>query len=349
MGRVYEARHTGTRDRVAIKVLHEPVARDRVAVERFKREFETAHELANPYIVKVFELGQSGDAYYMVMEFLTGETLARTLARREPLPFALGVRIVCQLALALEHAHSYGFIHRDLKPENLFLCDSEADADQGAQLRVLDFGSVKLQVETGLKLTALGTTLGSPYYLSPEQATAASSVDQRSDVFALGAICYEMLTGAVAFDGTTVTQILQKILRDSPAPPSSRNRHIPAGVDAAIAGALHKKQRARYPTARAFADALVAGFGLPTWPCEQWATLRQVEIAAQLARTQERGREWLPPSAARSSAAVHPTAIPVSYASDAALRVPMYTMTRKYLLGVALALFVLALVMLGSR
>jgi serine/threonine-protein kinase len=346
MGRVYEARHPDTRDRVAIKVLHEPVACDRVAVERFKREFEAARELDNPYIVKVFEFGQSDDSYYMIMEFLTGETLARAIARRDSLPFALSLRLVCQLALALEHAHSYGFIHRDLKPENLFLCDSS----QGMQLRVLDFGSVKLQVETGAKLTAFGTTLGSPYYVSPEQAMASSSVDQRSDVFALGAICYEMLTGAVAFDGATVALILQKIVRDSPAPPSRRNPHIPAAVDAAVAQALHKRQGARYPTARAFAEALVVGFGLRPAPCETWATLPLGEIASQLARAQGESRRELPPMAAATPrlAEFHPLPASVGAASDAALRVPMQTMTRKHLIGVALALFVLALVVFGS-
>jgi serine/threonine protein kinase len=347
MGRVYEARHPDTRERVAIKVLHEPVACDHVAVERFKREFETARELDNPYIVKVFELGQSGGSYYMIMEFLTGETLARAIAHRESLPFALSVRLVCQLALALEHAHSYGFIHRDLKPENLFLCDSS----EGMQLRVLDFGSVKLQVETSTKLTAFGTTIGSPYYVSPEQATASSSVDQRSDVFALGAICYEMLTGAIAFDGATIAQILQKILRDSPAPPSSRNPHVPAEVDAAVAQALHKRQRARYPTARAFAEALVVGFGLRPAPCETWAMLPLAEIATQLVHAQGAGRSRLQPSAAATTrlADLHPLPASVGAASDATLRVPMQTMTRKHLIGVALALFVLALVVFGSR
>lgn len=341
MGRVYEARHVDTRDRVAIKVLHEPVAHDRVAVERFKREFETASELDNPYIVKVLELGRSADSRFMVMEFLSGETLASAIARRLPLPFARCVRVLCQAALALEHAHSYGFIHRDLKPENLFLCEAGRDV----QLRLLDFGSVKLQVETGNKLTAHGTTLGSPYYLSPEQATASSSVDQRSDVFALGAICYEMLTGAVAFDGDTVTHIVQKILRHTPAPASSKNRHVPRTVDAVLAHALEKRPGARYPTARAFADALIAGFGLDSSPCEAWATMPEAAIAAQLARTQAAERAHPPPSAADLPVA------PSSgrYASDAALRVPMQTLTRKHAIALAFALFVLALIVFGSR
>ena len=104
---------------------------------------------------------------------------------------------MCQAALAIDHAHSFGFIHRDLKPDNIFLCKGEG----GDNVRVLDFGSVKLQMETGPKLTAFGTTLGSPYYMSPEQAMGKQDVDQRTDVFALSAILYEALTGKIAFEG----------------------------------------------------------------------------------------------------------------------------------------------------
>jgi len=144
-----------------------------------------------------------------------------------------------QTALALEHAHSFGFIHRDLKPENIFLCKTP----DGDDVRVLDFGSVKLQLETGAKLTALGTTIGSPFYMSPEQAMGRSDVDQRTDVFALGAILYEMLTAKIAFDAPNVARILLLIMNETPAPPSSRSPQAPRALDAVVDKALRKNKK----------------------------------------------------------------------------------------------------------
>jgi serine/threonine protein kinase len=282
MGRVYEGRHPTTRARVAIKVLHENVARDRVSVERFKREYETAREMNHPNIVKVLEFGETPDStaksMFMTMEYLEGRELAKALAAKQPLPKATIVRVVCQTALALEHAHSFGFIHRDLKPDNVFLCDTPA----GAEVRILDFGSVKLQMETGPKLTALGTTLGSPYYMSPEQAMGQADVDQRSDVFALGAITWEMVTGQVAFEGSSVAAILRKILNESPSPASSLNRESPAALDDVIDKSVRKDKKRRHDSARAFADATVAAYGLGG-TAETWANTPDAEIAAAVA------------------------------------------------------------------
>ena len=160
MGAVYEGRHDESGDRVAIKVLHPRVARDAVAAERFRREYETAKSLRNPYIIEVRDFGETDDgADFMTMELLEGEELSLILAREGGLRPARTVRILCQLALALHHAHADGVVHRDLKPDNIFVC-ARPDGDE---IRVLDFGSVKLQVETGPKLTMLGTILGSPY------------------------------------------------------------------------------------------------------------------------------------------------------------------------------------------
>jgi serine/threonine protein kinase len=280
MGRVYEGRHSGTKARVAIKVLHDQVARDRVAVERFKREFETAKELNSPYIVHVLEYGPTPDgSWFLTMEFLEGEELSKAIARGKALPLSRIVRTLCQIGLALEHAHSYGFIHRDLKPDNVFLCATDA----GAQVRILDFGSVKLQVETGAKLTALGTTLGSPCYMSPEQATGAADVDQQSDVFALGSILYEMLTAKVAFDAPTVAMILLRILNQQPAPASSHNPAVTPAMEAVIKRALEKDKDARFPTARALAESFAAAVGL-AGNCEEAAARPESEIADALTR-----------------------------------------------------------------
>ena len=274
MGRVYEARHPETRARVAIKVLHEQVAKDRVSVERFKREYDAAREMNDPNIVKVIDFGDTPDgSMFMTMEYLEGRELSKALADKQPLPKATIVRLIAQTAMALEHAHSFGFIHRDLKPENIFLCDTPS----GIEVRMLDFGSVKLQMETGPKLTALGTTLGSPYYMSPEQALGQLDVDQRSDVFAFGAITWEMVTGRTAFEGRTVAAILAKILNESPAPASSLNPQSPVALDDVIDKAVRKDKQRRYETARAFAEAAIAAYGLHG-SLEQWAKTPEAEI-----------------------------------------------------------------------
>jgi serine/threonine-protein kinase len=249
-----------------------------VSVERFKREYETAREMNHPNIVKVLEFGETQDnSLFMTMEYLEGRELAKALAGKQGIPKATIVRVLAQTALALEHAHSYGFIHRDLKPDNIFLCDTPS----GVEVRMLDFGSVKLQVETGPKLTALGTTLGSPYYMSPEQALGQADVDQRSDVFAFGAILWEMVTGITAFEGPTVAAILAKILNETPAPASSLNRASPVALDDVIDKAIRKDKNRRYESARALAEAAIAAYGL-SGPLEQWAKTPDSEIAVAL-------------------------------------------------------------------
>jgi serine/threonine-protein kinase len=349
MGRVYEGRHPETKARVAIKVLHEQVARDRVSVERFKREYETARELNNPYIVKVLEFGDTPDrSYFLTMEYLEGQELSKALAGQRTLPFARIVRTISQIALGLEHAHSYGFIHRDLKPDNIFLCNTDA----GTCVRLLDFGSVKLQVETGAKLTALGTTLGSPYYMSPEQATGASDVDQTSDVFALGAILYEMLTGKIAFDAPNVAMILMRILNQNPPAPSTLNAAVSGGLDAVVERALSKDKTARYPSARSLADGLIASLGL-SGTCEQWAERPEAAIEGALASAKP-----LPaaphPSAAQPERSIPRTQPSFSQAPSLSARpslmtVPMNNSRTKLALAVAIGVAVVALLVLLLR
>lgn len=281
MGRVYEGRHPETKKQVAIKVLHPDVASDPVAVERFKREFETAEEFDHPNIVKVEEFGETGDgSWFMTMEYLQGEELSGTIAREGALPPDRALRIVCQLADALDHAHSFGVIHRDLKPDNVFLVQS----DDGDVVKVLDFGSVKLQMETGPKLTAFGTTLGSPYYMSPEQAMGKLDVDQRTDVFAIAAILWEMATGKVAFEGANVAEILMKIVNQDPPPPSSLNPRYPPAFDEVVLRGVRKDKTERPSSAGALADEVVRAFGLDG-DHRRWAGASRSEIARALSMT----------------------------------------------------------------
>lgn len=279
MGRVFEGRDPDTKERVAIKVLHEQVARDRVAVERFKREFEAATEIKHPNVVKVLEFGETPEgSYFLTMEYLQGEELGKLVGRGTPVLTDRVLRVVAQTAAALDQAHSFGFIHRDLKPDNIFLCVTP----EGDSVRILDFGSVKMQMETGAKLTAFGTTLGSPYYMSPEQAMGKQDVDQRSDVFALAAIVYEMLTAKIAFDAPNVAMILMKIMNETPPPPSSRNGAVPAAVDDVVDKGLRKDKQTRYGSAGELASALITAFGL-SGTVEEFASKSQADIAAALA------------------------------------------------------------------
>jgi len=272
MGRVYEGRHAENKSRVAVKVLHPQVARDNVSVERFKREYETANEMNHPHVVKVLEFGSTTDgSRFLTMEYLEGEELGKVLGRGTPVSHERIVRITAQIALALEYAHSFGFIHRDLKPDNIFLCRTE----EGDDVRILDFGSVKLQMEMGAKLTAFGTTVGSPYYMSPEQAMGKADVDQRTDVFALAAIVYEMLTAKVAFEAPSLARILVRIMQEEPMPQQGggdraggarrRDRARPAqGQDRALqrrARARRRRDRGLRSDWHARALRQSAGFG----------------------------------------------------------------------------------------
>ncbi|MDB4991676.1 MAG: serine/threonine protein kinase [Myxococcaceae bacterium] len=278
MGRVYEGRHFDTRERVAIKVLHSAVARDPVSVERFKREYETARDLAHPYIVRVIDFGGTPDgSSFLTMEFLEGEELGKMLRRGQLLEPARLVRTFAQLALGLDHAHSFGVIHRDLKPDNIFLCRS-ADGDV---VRILDFGSVKLQMDTGPKLTAFGTTLGSPFYMSPEQAMGKQDVDLRTDVFALAAILYECCTGKVAFDAQNIAQILMKIINEPVTPPSQQVPGLPPRLDDVVDRGLRKDKRSRYASASLLAAGLCDAYGLEA-NVTRWAAASMSEIAQSL-------------------------------------------------------------------
>jgi serine/threonine-protein kinase len=211
------------------------------------------------------------------MEYLEGQELGKVLGRGQVLAPARVVRIMCQVAHALEHAHSFGFIHRDLKPDNIFLCRTS----QGDDVRVLDFGSVKLQLETGAKLTAIGTTIGSPFYMSPEQALGRGDVDQRTDVFALGAILYEMLTDKVAFDAINIAKILMRIMNEMPTPPSRVRPATPVALDAVVDKALRKSKDERYGSVRELAQALLSAYGLQG-PLEDWIKRPEAEITTEI-------------------------------------------------------------------
>lgn len=289
MGRVYEARDAQTESRVAIKVLHPEVARDAVAVERFKREFEISKDLPHDYIVEVRDFQQAATGQYiMAMEFLEGEELRNVIQREKRVSAARVVRILSQVAMGLDEAHRRQFVHRDLKPDNLFLCGTSS----GDTVKILDFGSVRINKNRQMsKLTSLGTTIGSPYYMSPEQAQGAENLDHRADVFALGAIAYEALTGTVPFSGANGPAILLAILTKNPPPISTKadaSLQLPPALDDVIDDALAKKPEMRTPTVGALADAFGRAFGL-AGDHTTWAATSVAELENMIADARARG------------------------------------------------------------
>jgi serine/threonine protein kinase len=283
MGRVYEALDLAARRRVAVKMLHEEVVRDQVAVERFKREFEVSKDLPHQHIVDVIDFQQEGASYALVMEFLDGEELRAVLQRDKTVSPGRVVRMVSQLAIGLEPAHQKGFIHRDLKPDNVFLCGTR----EGDVVKLLDFGSVKDTSYNAKKLTVLGMTIGSPFYMAPEQAQGLDTLDRRADVWAVAAIVYESLTGEVPFVGTNGPTILLAILTKEPIPPSAVGKAaktpVPHALDEVIARALAKNPNNRTTTVAEFAAGLGRAYGLEG-EVATWAQTPQAALDEQIAR-----------------------------------------------------------------
>ncbi len=289
MGRVYEGIDKQTDSRIAVKMLHEDVAKDEIALERFRREYEINASLPHEHIVKVlaFEHDMVSQARILVMEFLDGEELRYILKREKVLAPERLVRMISQVAIGLDEAHARGFIHRDLKPDNLFLCGTR----EGDVIKLLDFGSVKDTGNNRKKLTMLGTTIGSPYYMAPEQAQGLETIDSRADVFALAAVVYECATGEVPFGGTNGPSILLSILTKDPVPPTTRGAGakyvIPPAMDDVLEVALAKNPAIRTKSVGALADAVGAAYGL-TGDHRQWAVVPQQDLAAQIAEAMPR-------------------------------------------------------------
>jgi tRNA A-37 threonylcarbamoyl transferase component Bud32 len=282
MGRVYEALDMQERRNVALKILHADVARDEVAVERFKREFSVSKTLPHQHIVEVLNFQPTTDGTYaLAMEFLYGEELRATLKRESVIPPARVVRMISQVALALDAAHAMKLVHRDLKPDNLFLCQTR----EGDIVKILDFGSVKDKGESAKKLTVLGTTIGSPFYMAPEQAQGLETLDHRADVWALAAIIYECVTGRVPFAGNNGPSILLEILTKEPKPPSEVGKNqkhpVPPTLDAVMAQAFRKMPAMRVPSVGALADLIAYAYGLEGTHTF-WAQVPEGEIAQRI-------------------------------------------------------------------
>jgi serine/threonine protein kinase len=252
MGRVYEAEHTGIGKRVALKILHAMFSNIKEAVERFRNEARTTTRIANAHIVDVTDSGTTADGrLYFVMEYLDGVELG-TLMADGKLSLERTLRITKQIAEALAAAHEQGVIHRDLKPENIILIDRDGDRDF---VKVLDFG-IALAIDSEQpkrRLTQPGLAVGTPEYMSPEQAVEAKA-DARSDIYALGAMLYEMATGQQAYKGDTYTQILLNKVQFEPPKPRELKPDLPPDVEAIIVKAMARKPDDRYQSMNALID-----------------------------------------------------------------------------------------------
>ena len=286
MATVYLAEDVRHRRKVAVKVLR-PELSAALGPDRFLREIHVAAGLSHPYIVALYDSGQADGFLYYVMPLIEGETLRQRLARTGKLPMEEAIEVARNVAAALSYAHGTGVVHRDIKPENIMLHQGQA--------MVADFGIAKaVSAASSDRLTQTGSALGTPAYMSPEQAGGESEIDGRSDIYSLGCVLYEMLTGSHPFSAPTVQAVLLKHL--TAAPPSVRAvRPVPESLDRAVARAMAKTPGERFATAAAFAQALHSGATPPAGaPVTQVVTpaVRSIAVLPFVDMSPERNQEY---------------------------------------------------------
>lgn len=263
IGVVVAATHLQLDRQVALKFLLPEIASNREIVARFSREARAAAKLRSEHVTQVLDVGELRPGVpYMVMEYLEGCDLARLLRARGPLPLSDAVAYVLEAGEAIAEAHAAGVIHRDLKPANLFVTTG---ADGYPRIKVLDFGiskSLSLESVQAVSLTSSSAVIGTPLYMSPEQMQSARGVDERTDLWSLGAILYELLAGRPPFLATSLPQLCIAVMQQDPDPVRRYRPEVPAGLEAVIARCLAKNRDQRYRTVSELAAALVP-FGPP--------------------------------------------------------------------------------------
>jgi serine/threonine protein kinase len=253
MGTVWRAEHLGLETEVAVKFMSAQHARDPRLVERFAREGRMGARIRSPHVVSVFDCATTPDGVpYIVMELLEGEDLDTRIQREGALGLDLVLRILLQTGTALGHAHAMGIVHRDIKPDNIFL----VGADKTLFVKLLDFGIAKQEYDLP-GLTTSGSTIGTPYFMSPEQLLDPKRVGERSDLWSLGVVVYHCLTGRVPFAKESFGAICVAINEGSFIPPSRLSSRVPPGIDAWMTRALCREVEGRFRSANEMCEAFV--------------------------------------------------------------------------------------------
>lgn len=247
MAMVFEADDLLKKTIVAVKILKEEFAADEVSVQRFINESKAVLMLSHPNIVKIFDVSVKGEYKYIVMEYIDGITLKAYMQRKGTLSVKETIAYSIQILRALEHAHLGGVVHRDIKPQNIMLLRS-------GQIKVTDFGIAKLP--DAKTLTATDKAIGTVYYISPEQAAGEKGIDRRTDLYSVGVLMYEMITGKLPFDGENPVSIALKQISEEPKPPRELNPDIPEGLEQIILFAMEKDKDKRFQTATQMIDLL---------------------------------------------------------------------------------------------
>jgi serine/threonine-protein kinase len=284
MSVVYRARDIRLNRTVAIKVLPPELAYDPAIRTRFTREAQTSAQLSHAHIVPIYDVGEREGIAYFVMALVSGGNLAALLAREPRQPIEEVRRLLCEIADALAYAHVRGVIHRDVKPDNILL-----DADSGRAI-VTDFGIARA-IEAGTRLTITGNALGTPQYMSPEQAVGEREVDGRSDIYSLGVVAYQMLTGRLPFTGGNTMALLLKHVNERPLPIVELRPDAPKPLRDAIERALMKAPEDRWPTAASMRQAIMSDEPAPSWRAEARDQVRYTSPKPESGRRDRPSRE----------------------------------------------------------
>lgn len=340
MGLVFAARHADLDELVAIKFLKPEFARQPEIIGRFAREAKACTKIKSEYVAKVLDVGVNPTrGPYIVMEYLEGEDLSELLARDGKLPPERAVELILQCCEALAQAHALGIIHRDIKPENLFVVKNESAVPT---LKVLDFGVSKTAL-TGkifgneLSVAKTQSLLGTPLYMSPEQLRGKIDIDPDSEVWAVGAVLYELVTGEAPFTGNTVTEVCASVLETIPRPPIERAPQVMPELQAVIMKCLEKTPTNRYKTIAELAVALQP-FGPKRSRMAVERAIEAAKAAGQVASTLTSVPSMAPPSAPSSTKTPFPLANTLGGAGAPSFAPAQQNRTKQFLIGGAVVL-----------